>query len=63
MKRTVAKVVSVNAGFNDDLSKKERRTIQVELDGVIEVAIGVTPGEGFRKELLETPSWLLRSPD
>ncbi len=63
MKGTVAKVVSVNAGSNVDLSKKERRTIQVELDGVIEVAIGVTAGEGVRKELLETPSWLLRSPD
>ncbi len=46
-----------------DLSKKERRTTQVERDGVIEVVTGVTPGEGVRKELLETPSWLLRSPD
>ena len=63
MKTLVAKVVSAHPGSNVDLSKKERRTIQAELDGTIEVVIEVTPGEGVRKELLETPSWLLRSPD
>ena len=31
----VAKVVSVHAGSNDDLSKDEHATIQVELDGIV----------------------------
>ena len=34
MKDIVATVVSVHAGSNDDLSKQERPSIQVELDGV-----------------------------
>jgi len=33
--KLVAKVVSVHAGSNDDLSKEERPSIQVELDGVV----------------------------
>ena len=33
--RLVAKVVSVHAGSNDDLSKDEHPTIQVELDGIV----------------------------
>jgi MOSC domain-containing protein YiiM len=33
--KLVAKVVSVHAGSNDDLSKEERPGIQVELDGVV----------------------------
>ncbi len=35
MKKLVAKVVSVHAGSNDDLSKEERSTIQVEPDGIV----------------------------
>lgn len=35
VKKLVAKVVSVHAGSNDDLSKEERSTIQVELDGIV----------------------------
>lgn len=35
MKKLVAQVVSVHAGSNDDLSKDEHATIQVEFDGVV----------------------------
>ena len=35
MTKTVARVVSVHAGSNDDLSKNEHPTIQLELDGVV----------------------------
>jgi len=35
MKKVVARVVSVHAGSNDDLSKEEHATIQVGLDGVV----------------------------
>ena len=35
MRKMVARVVSVHAGSNDDLSKDEHLTIQVELDGVV----------------------------
>lgn len=35
MKNIVARVVSVHAGSNDNLSKEERATIHVELDGVV----------------------------
>ena len=35
MRKLVARVVSVHAGSNDDLSKDEHLTIQVELDGVV----------------------------
>ena len=35
MKTVVAQVASVHAGSNDDLSKDEHGTIQVELDGVV----------------------------
>lgn len=35
MKALSARVVSVHAGSNDDLSKDERATIQVDLDGVV----------------------------
>lgn len=34
MQKVVAQVVSVHAGSNDDLSKQELATIQVQLDGV-----------------------------
>lgn len=34
MNRIVARVQSVHAGSNDDLSKEEHATIQVELDGI-----------------------------
>jgi len=34
MKKIIARVVSVHAGSNEDLSKDERATIQVELDGI-----------------------------
>lgn len=63
MKTLAAAVVLVHPGSSDDLSNKERRTIQAELNGFIEVAIGFSAGEGIRNELLEAPSWLLRSPD
>jgi len=35
VKKAVARVLSVHAGSNDDLSKEERATIDVELDGVV----------------------------
>lgn len=35
MRKVVARVASVHAGSNDDLSKDEHPAIQVELDGVI----------------------------
>jgi MOSC domain-containing protein YiiM len=35
MKEIIARVASVHAGSNEDLSKDERPTIQVELDGVV----------------------------
>jgi len=35
VKKLVAQVVSVHAGSNDDLSKDEHATIQVEFDGVV----------------------------
>lgn len=35
MARLVGQVVSVHAGLNDDLSKEEHASIQVELDGIV----------------------------
>ena len=35
MKKVLARVVSVHAGSNEDLSKDEHATIQLELDGVV----------------------------
>lgn len=35
MTKLFASVASVHAGSNDDLSKEERETIQVELDGIV----------------------------
>ncbi len=35
MKKVLARVVSVHAGSNDDLSKEEHPSIQLELDGVV----------------------------
>lgn len=35
MNTVLAQVISVHAGSNDDLSKEERSTIQVELDGIV----------------------------
>ena len=46
MKKLTAKVVSVHAGSNNDLSKEERSTIQVELDGIV--------GDRHRSYLRET---------
>jgi len=47
MKTVVAQVASVHAGSNDDLSKDEHATIQVELDGVV----------GDRHRSFERPTW------
>jgi len=46
MRKLVARVVSVHTGSNDDLSKEERPTIQVELDGIV--------GDRHRSYLRET---------
>jgi MOSC domain-containing protein YiiM len=35
MKKLVARIVSVHSGNNDDLSKEEHESIQVELDGIV----------------------------
>lgn len=35
MKQITAKVVSVHSGSNDDLSKEQHSSIQVELDGIV----------------------------
>lgn len=35
MKKITAKIVSVHSGNNDDLSKEEHESIQVELDGIV----------------------------
>lgn len=35
MKRIIGRVVSVHAGSNEDLSKDEHESIQVELDGIV----------------------------
>lgn len=35
MQKLLARIVSVHAGSNDDLSKEERPSIQVELDGIV----------------------------
>lgn len=35
MEKIVAKIVSVHSGSNDDLSKEEHDSIQVELDGIV----------------------------
>ena len=35
MKQVIGKVMSVHAGDNDDLSKEERPSIRVELDGIV----------------------------
>ena len=35
MKKMVAEVISVHSGSNDDLSKEQHASIQVELDGVV----------------------------
>ena len=35
MKKVIAKIVSVHSGSNDDLSKEEHASIQVELDGIV----------------------------
>ena len=47
MKKVVARVVSVHAGSNDDLSKEEHATIQVELNGVV----------GDRHQSYERSAW------
>jgi len=46
VKRLAAKVVSVHAGSNNDLSKEERPTIQVDFDGIV--------GDRHRSYLRET---------
>jgi len=47
VKKIVAQVVSVHAGSNDDLSKEEHATIQVQLDGVV----------GDRHQSYERSAW------
>jgi len=47
VKTIVARVVSVHAGSNDDLSKEEHSTIQIELDGVV----------GDRHQSFERSTW------
>ena len=47
MKKVLARVVSVHAGSNEDLSKDEHATIQLELDGVV----------GDRHRSYERRSW------
>ena len=47
MKKVVGKVVSVHAGSNEDLSKEEHATIQVELDGI----------SGDRHQSYERTTW------
>ena len=47
VKKIVAQVASVHAGSNDDLSKDEHPTIQVELDGVV----------GDRHQSYDRPTW------
>ncbi len=47
VKKIVARVVSVHAGSNEDLSKDERPTVQVELDGVV----------GDRHRSYDRPTW------
>ncbi len=47
MAKVVARVVSVHAGSNEDLSKDEHATIQLELDGVV----------GDRHRSYERRSW------
>jgi len=47
VKKIVAEVVSVHAGSNDDLSKEEHPTIQVQLDGVV----------GDRHQSYERSAW------
>ncbi len=47
VKKIVARVVSVHAGSNEDLSKDEHPTVQVELDGVV----------GDRHRSYDRPTW------
>jgi len=47
MKKIAGQVVSVHAGSNEDLSKEEHATIQVELDGVV----------GDRHQSYERTTW------
>lgn len=47
MKKIIARVVSVHAGSNEDLSKDERPTIQVQLDGIV----------GDRHQSYDRPTW------
>ena len=47
MEKIVAQVVSVHAGSNDDLSKDEHPTIQIELNGVV----------GDRHRSYDRPTW------
>ena len=46
MKEITAKIVSVHAGSNDDLSKEQHPSIQVEMDGIV--------GDRHRSYLRET---------
>ena len=47
VKKIIAQVASVHAGSNDDLSKQEHPSIQVELDGVV----------GDRHQSYDRPAW------
>lgn len=62
--KIVARVVSVHAGSNEDLSKEEHPTVQVELDGVVgvvEAAGPISAGDEVTVEVYESPAWLKRS--
>jgi MOSC domain-containing protein YiiM len=47
VKKIIARVVSVHAGSNEDLSKDQHPTIQVQLDGVV----------GDRHQSYDRPTW------
>jgi MOSC domain-containing protein YiiM len=47
VKKIIARVLSVHAGSNEDLSKEQHPTIQVQLDGVV----------GDRHQSYDRPTW------
>lgn len=61
--KKLTQVVSEHAASNNDLSKEEHAPIQVEFDGVVEVAGSIVAGEEVTFKQYETPSWLVRTPD
>jgi len=66
VKKLHATVVSVHAGSNDNLSKDQHASVQVELDGfvgVVEVAGAINAGDEATVEVYGPPTWLARSAD